>query len=134
MLIAQDKDSSIIIKIHQTFFKNFYHYLPEICWVNLKNKITKIEHKKIFSFLSKIFKNISWPINICLKYFITPTKLSGLPSYILNVRSRKRYFNLEMKRPVKSFLYMFKFYFNWKRLYLKANLIKSVIRSALFSN
>ena len=101
---------------------------------NLKNKIMKIEHKKIFRGPSKIFKNISWPINICLKYFITPTKLSGLPSYILNVRSQKRYFNLEMKRPVKSFLYMFKFYFNWKRLYLKANLIKSVIRSAIFSN
>ena len=41
---------------------------------NLKNKIMKIEHKKIFCGPSKIFKNISWPINICLKYFMTPTK------------------------------------------------------------
>ena len=35
----------------------------------------KIEHKKIFRGSSKILKNISWPINICLKYFMTPQKL-----------------------------------------------------------
>ena len=32
---------------------------------NLKNKIMKIEHKKIFSGPSNILRNISWPINIC---------------------------------------------------------------------
>ena len=32
--------------------------------LNLKNKITKIEHKKIFCGPSKILKNISWPMNI----------------------------------------------------------------------
>ena len=42
--------------------------------LNLKNKIKKIEHKKIFRGPSKILKNISWPINICLKYFMAPTK------------------------------------------------------------
>ena len=42
--------------------------------LNLKNKIMKIEHKKIFPDPSKILKNISWPINICLKYFMVPTK------------------------------------------------------------
>ena len=42
--------------------------------LNLKNKITKIEHKKIFCDPSKISKNNSWPINICLKYFMAPTK------------------------------------------------------------
>ena len=47
----------------------------------------KIEHKKIFRGLSKILKNISWPINICLKYFMAPTKTLQPPSYILNVRS-----------------------------------------------
>ena len=41
---------------------------------NLKNKIMKIEHKKIFRGQSKILKNISCPINICLKYFMAPTK------------------------------------------------------------
>ena len=46
---------------------------------NLKNKIMKIEHKKIFCDPSKILKNISWPINICLKYFMTPTKTVQLP-------------------------------------------------------
>ena len=53
--------------------------------LNIKNKSTKIEHGP-----SKILKNISWSINICLKYFMTPTKPSNLtpiPSYILNVRS-----------------------------------------------
>ena len=56
---------------------------------NLKNKIKKIEHEKIFCGPSKNWKNISWPINICLKYFITPTKTLRLPhpppSYILDL-------------------------------------------------
>ena len=48
--------------------------------LNLKNKSTKKERKEIFSGPSKMFKNISWPINICLKYFMTPTKsLRPLP-------------------------------------------------------
>ena len=55
--------------------------------LNLKNKITKIEHKKMFCGPSKILKNISWPINICLKYFMTPAKTLRPPSYILNVWS-----------------------------------------------
>ena len=46
---------------------------------NLKNKIMKIEHKKMFGGPSKILKNISWLINICLKYFMTPTKTLRLP-------------------------------------------------------
>ena len=41
---------------------------------NLKNKVMKIEHKKIFCEPSKILKNNSWSINICLKYFMAPTK------------------------------------------------------------
>ena len=41
---------------------------------DLKNKIMKREHKKLFRGPSKILKNVSWPINICLKYFMTPTK------------------------------------------------------------
>ena len=54
---------------------------------NLKNKIMKLEHKKIFHGPSKILKSISWPINICLKYFMTPTKTLRPPPYMLNVRS-----------------------------------------------
>ena len=57
---------------------------------NLKNKIMKIEHKKIFRGPSKVLKNISWPINICLKYFMTPTKTLCPPSYILNVQCLKQ--------------------------------------------
>ena len=37
----------------------------------------KIEHKKIFRGPLKIFKNISWPINICLKYLMAPQKSSA---------------------------------------------------------
>ena len=48
-------------------------------YFNLKNKILKIEHKKIFRGPSKIFKNISWFINIYLKYFMAPTKTLRLP-------------------------------------------------------
>ena len=48
--------------------------------LNLKNKTTKIEHKKIFCGLSKTLKNISWPINICIsKYFMTSTKILWPP-------------------------------------------------------
>ena len=42
--------------------------------LNLKNKVTKIEHKKMFCGPSKILKNIPWPINICLKYLMAPSK------------------------------------------------------------
>ena len=41
--------------------------------LNVKNKITKIEQKKLFCGPSKTLRNISWPINICLKYFMTPS-------------------------------------------------------------
>ena len=55
--------------------------------LNLKNKITKIEHKKIVYGSSKILKNISWPIDICLKSLMNPPpKKNKKPSYILNVR------------------------------------------------
>ena len=43
------------------------------------NKIMKIEHKKIFCGQSKILKNISWAINIYLKYFMTPSKTLSTP-------------------------------------------------------
>ena len=68
--------------------------------LNLKNKITKIEHKKIFCGPSKILKNISWPINICLKYFMTLTKTFLPPSYILNERSLSTLLNSNMHIPV----------------------------------
>ena len=38
----------------------------------------KIEHEKISRDPSKILKNISSPINICLKYFKAPT-----PTYLM---------------------------------------------------
>ena len=41
---------------------------------DLKNKIMKIEHQKTFRGPSKIFKNISWSIYICLKHFMIPAK------------------------------------------------------------
>ena len=50
----------------------------------------KTERKKIFCGASKILKTISWPINICLKSFMTPTKAPQPPPpspYIVYVRS-----------------------------------------------
>ena len=47
---------------------------------NLKNKVRKIEHEEIFCGPSKLLKNISWPINIRLKYFMTPKKTLRSPS------------------------------------------------------
>ena len=48
--------------------------------LNLKNEVMKIEHKKMFRGPSKILKNNSWPINICLKYFLARTKSLRSPS------------------------------------------------------
>ena len=57
--------------------------------LKLKNEITKIEHKKTFCDPSKILKNFSWPVNICLKYFTTSTKILWTPLNILNIWSLK---------------------------------------------
>ena len=67
---------------------------------NLKNKIMEIEHKKRFCGPSKSLKSISWPINICLKYFMASTKTLRSPSsYILNVRSiTRKKFHTEKKK------------------------------------
>ena len=51
----------------------------KFCAQNLLKKKMKKEkrkeaHKKTFCGQSEIFKNISWPINICFKYFIVPKK------------------------------------------------------------
>ena len=73
---------------------------------NLKNKIKKTEHQKIFRGLSKLLKDISSRIDICLKHFMFLTKTLRPPppfslthththslthtllhSYILNVQS-----------------------------------------------
>ena len=53
--------------------------------LNFKNKITKIEHKKIFGSPSIILKNISRAINRYIKYFMTPTKSlpSPRPTYLM---------------------------------------------------
>ena len=52
---------------------------------HLKNKMMKIGHKKISCGLSKISKNVSWPINICLKCFMAPPKkiLCLPPTYLM---------------------------------------------------
>ena len=100
--IAKNKDPSIRVKMHQTLFLflplfalhlmggcDLFHMscLSEISlMVSLdisKNKIMKIEQKKILCGPSKMLKNISWPINICLKNFMVPTKT--LPPFLVNM-------------------------------------------------
>ena len=83
--IAKNKNPTIRVKMHQAFFI----FTTILCFnpFNLKNKIMKIEQKKIFRGPSKISKNVSWSINICLKYFMASTKTLWAPSYIHNVRS-----------------------------------------------
>ena len=72
------------------FFKSPWWLVWIFCtptsFLNFKNKIIEIEHKKIFRGSSKILKNISWPINICLKYFMTPTKTLCPPPPLLSCR------------------------------------------------
>ena len=55
--------------------------------LNFKIKLRKENTRKYFVTNQKFLKNISWPINICLKYFMTPTKILWPSTYILNVRS-----------------------------------------------
>ena len=55
----------------------------------LKTKTSK-EKKDILRGPSRMFENISWPNNVCLKYFIASAKnLSVPPSYLFNVQSLK---------------------------------------------
>ena len=63
---------------------------------NLKNKIMKIEHQKILLSPSKILKNISWPINICLKYFMT-TKKTIRPPLLHTLCTVCKYTNVELQ-------------------------------------
>ena len=72
--------------------------------LDLRNKIRKIEHKKIFCGPSKILKNISWLINICLKYFMTPTKTLRPQSYIL-MYSPELYEMLSIRKPTNDCCY-----------------------------
>ena len=91
------------------FFFDFYYYFSHtrvnftfcltcliLVWIPFKSrrplyvlkeitkKIRTKEHKEIFCSTSKIFKNISWPINICIKFFMAPVKfLRPLPTYLM---------------------------------------------------
>ena len=110
--------------------------------LNLKNKITKIEHKKISCGPSKILKNISWRINICLKYFMTPTKSLRPSSYILNAQSlsKRRHFvifihsvNLDN---ALSFCLVFAYVINMNiKVYLLVNFnTKQFLKFTVFNN
>ena len=57
----------------------------------------KIEHWKIFRGSSKSLKNISRPINICLKHFINPTK-----THVIAETGHKYVKDLNLKRHFKS--------------------------------
>ena len=75
--------------------------------LNLKNKITKIEHRKYLLAHQIFLKNLSGPISIHLKYFMTPTKSHGRHSYIVNVRSFIIHLRLSMIFCLFSELYIF---------------------------
>ena len=59
----------------------FFFIFTTIClvWLVCASTPTKIEHKKIFCGPSKVLINVSWCINICLKYFMTLTKILQSP-------------------------------------------------------
>ena len=74
--------------------------------LKLKNKIMKIEHKKIICGPSKNLwpmKNISWPINICLQYFMTPTNtLCVPPTYLLYGPYINHYLLMKKTKEIKQ--------------------------------
>ena len=61
--------------------------------LNLKNKITKIKQENIL-WAIKNLQNISWPINICLNYFMTPTKILRLTLLLTFLDSTLEHFNI----------------------------------------
>ena len=80
---------------------------------NFNNKIMKIEHKKIFRGQSKILKIISWPINICLKYFMAPTKTlcpppphTRIPTYLMYWRLENNLRNFNIRFGSRTYLYL----------------------------
>ena len=77
---------------------------------NLLNVEIRKEHKKIISGPSKIFKNISWHINICLKYFMNPAKTLRSLSYILNGRSLRPFFAEHFQATASEWLLDFGYY------------------------
>ena len=117
MSIAKDKVPSIRLKYIKHFFYiyHYLHYICWVdviyltclvflkspwwlVWIfcipthltlklNFKIKLRKENTRKYFVTNQKFLKNISWPINICLRYFMTPTKTLWPSTYILNVRS-----------------------------------------------
>ena len=69
----------------------------------LKNKIMKIEHKKIICGSSKTLKNISWPINICLKYFMTPINTHCVPpTYLMYGPCINHYLLMKKTKKIKQ--------------------------------
>ena len=65
--------------------------------INLPKVKTRKEHKKIFCGLSKVLKNISWPIKICLKIFHDPCKnpLVPPPTYLMYGPLSKIFFDYQ---------------------------------------
>ena len=57
-----------------------HNFLKEVIYSKKKKKKIEKKHiKKVFCGPSKILKNISLPINICIKYFMAPAKPSQPP-------------------------------------------------------
>ena len=69
-------------------------------------KKRKEAHKNIFCGPSKIFKNFSWPINICLKIFMAPAKILCPLLLYLNLRSLS-----SLDTHFKSFIRLFSLIF-----------------------
>ena len=77
--------------------------------INLKNKITK----NFVNGPSKILKNISWTINICLKYFMITIKTFQTrpapppPTYLMyGPLARVNNFDIKQKKMEYMFYYM----------------------------
>ena len=70
--------NSLFFKIHLRARLNILCSDPHNFLKEVTKKIRKV-HKNIFCGPTKILKNISWPINICLKYFMASAKTLRSP-------------------------------------------------------
>ena len=79
---THQKNIFIFLFFYDQFHITFCTQTPITLKKKLLKKIMTEAHNKIFGDPSKIFKNISWSVNVFLKYFMAPANPSAPPTLL----------------------------------------------------